>query len=161
MKELLSEISDNTAGVTAFSTLIQSQAHKNPTLQFWYQFIFEDCLAYIGLFLAIRTGDWNLRLASIKLMAPLFIAFDRPKYAKLIPQHLEDMLSIPETILRHIQQGGFTVSILGRPCHSIAIDEAHEMCINRECKNSSQTICRLYQSHSSVSIHTSNCNDQP
>ena len=50
----------------------------------------------------------------------------------LILQHLEDMLNIPETILRHLQQGGFTVSILGRPCHSIGIDEAHEMCINRE-----------------------------
>ena len=26
------------------------------------------------------------------------------------------------------------MSILGRPCHSIGIDEAHEMCINRDCK---------------------------
>ena len=26
------------------------------------------------------------------------------------------------------------MSILGRPCHSVGIDEAHEMCVNKECK---------------------------
>ena len=26
------------------------------------------------------------------------------------------------------------MSILGRPCHFIGIDETHEMCINKECK---------------------------
>ena len=44
------------------------------------------------------------------------------------------MLTIPKEVLSNLQQGGFTVSILGRQCHSIAIDEAHEMCINREYK---------------------------
>ena len=44
------------------------------------------------------------------------------------------MLSIPTTILSHLQQGEFTVNILGRACHSIAVDEAHEIGINRECK---------------------------
>ena len=67
-------------------------------------------------------------------MAPLFSAFDRPKYAKLILEHLEEMLSIPATILSRLQQGGLTVSLLGRACHSIAVDEAHEMGINKECK---------------------------
>lgn len=27
-----------------------------------------------------------------------------------------------------------SVSIRGRPCHFVAIDEAHKMCINKECK---------------------------
>ena len=71
-------------------------------------------------------------MAAIKQMAALFTAFDRPNYKKLIPQHIVDMLTIPKEVLSNLQQGGFTVSILGRPCHSIAIDEAHEMCINRE-----------------------------
>ena len=60
-------------------------------------------------------------------MAALFTAFDRPNYQKLIPQHIVDMLTIPKEVLSNLR-------ILGRPCHSIAIDEAHEMCINRECK---------------------------
>ena len=33
-----------------------------------------------------------------------------------------------------MKSGGFTVSILGRPCHYISVNEAHKMCVNRECK---------------------------
>jgi len=67
-------------------------------------------------------------------MAPLFTAFDRPNYQQLISQHIVNMLTIPKEILSHLTRGGFTVSIRGRPCHSVGIDEAHEMCINKQCK---------------------------
>ena len=73
-------------------------------------------------------------MATIKLMGPLFTGYDRPKYANLIPLHIREMFSIPADILSHLQEGRFTVSILGRACHSVGIDESHEMCINRECQ---------------------------
>ena len=73
-------------------------------------------------------------MAAIKSMAALFTAFDRPNYQKLIPQHIVNMLTIPNEILSHLSNGGFTVSITGRPCHSVGVDETHEMCINKECK---------------------------
>ena len=73
-------------------------------------------------------------MAAIKSMAALFTAFDRPNYHKLIPQHIVSMLTLPQEILSHLKNGGFTVSIKGRPCHNVAIDKAHEMCINKECK---------------------------
>ena len=66
-------------------------------------------------------------------MASLFTAFDRPNYQRLIPPHIVDMLTIPREILSHLSHGGFTVSIRDRPCHSVGIDEAHEMCITKEC----------------------------
>ena len=50
---------------------IQPQATVDNTRQFWTQFVFQDCMAYIGVFLAIRSGDWNLRMACIKHMAPI------------------------------------------------------------------------------------------
>ena len=53
---------------------------------------------------------------------------------KLIPDHIVDTLSISKGVLSHLESGGFAVSILGRPCHSIGVDEAPEMCVNRECK---------------------------
>ena len=73
-------------------------------------------------------------MAAIKSMAALFTAFDRPNYQKLLPQHIVNILTIPKEILSHLSNGGFTVSITGRPFHSVGIDEAHEMCINKECK---------------------------
>ena len=117
-----------------FEFFMEEQTSKYQTWHFWSQFIFEDCFAYISLYLSMRSGQWDLRMAAIKSMAALFTAFDRPNYQKLIPQHIVDMLTIPDRLLSHLRQGGFTVSIRGRPGHSVGIDEAHEMCVNKDCK---------------------------
>ena len=75
-------------------------------------------------------------MASIKLMAPIFSAFDHLTYRRLIAQHLADVSSLPQIVLNTFRMGGFVVSISGRTWHSVAIDEAHEMKINKECKTS-------------------------
>ena len=117
-----------------FSQYMEEQALVNKMWRFWKQFVFKDCFCYVSLYLAMRSGQWDLRMAAIKSIAALFTAFDWPNYQKLIPQHIVDMLTIPKTILSHLTQSSFTVSITGRACHSVGIDESHEMCINRECK---------------------------
>jgi len=119
-----------------FKLYVQTLARTDETWRFWVQFVFQDALAYVSLFLAIRSGDWNLRVASMKTMAALFTAFDHPNYQKLISQHLEDVLTMPAPIITMFQQGAFVVSICGRPWHSVAIDESHEMLINKDCKTS-------------------------
>ena len=111
-------------------------SNADPNWKFWIQFVFQDALAYIGLYLAIRSGNWLLRLASIKLMIPIFSAFDHQTYRKVIAQHLADVHSLPEEVLSTFCKGGFVVSLSGRPWHTVALDEAHEMKINRECKTS-------------------------
>ena len=73
-------------------------------------------------------------MASIKSMAALFTAFDRPTYQRLIEHHISDMANCPKPILKALRDGAFSVSITGRPTHSVAIDEAHEMCVNKDCK---------------------------
>lgn len=117
-----------------FKCFIQQLARTDSTWTFWVQFVFQDAAAYVGLFLAIRSGDWDLRTASIKQMAPTFTAFDHPNYLRLISKHLADMLMMPQSILAMFQQGAFVVSIKGRAWHSVGIDEAHEMLINKSCK---------------------------
>ena len=135
LKEMLCDLSDKYKDFQEdFMEYVDEESSKDKTKKFWSQFVFEDCYAYVSLFLAIRSGRWDLRNGAIKSMAALFTAFDRPKYQKLIPQHTVDMLTIPEEVLANLKRGGFTVSIRGRPCHSVGVDEAHEMCINRECK---------------------------
>ena len=92
--------------------------YADETWRFWVQFVFQDAMAYVSLFLAIQSGDWNLWLASVKSMAAVFIAFDHPNYQKLVSQHLEDVLTMPAPIIT-----AFVVSTSGRLWHSVAIDE--------------------------------------
>ena len=67
-----------------FNDFMQDQATKSKTWKFWAQFVFQDCFAYISLYLAMRSGTGNVRVASIKSMAALFSAFDRARYQRLI-----------------------------------------------------------------------------
>ena len=117
-----------------FLSFVSNKKSSNENWQFWSEFIFTDCLAYMALHHAIRSTNWELRVGSIKLMTPLFFALERPTYGKLLPQHLADCLTFPSTVLSHLKSGGFTVSITGRPWHSVAIDEAHEMLVNKDLK---------------------------
>ena len=121
-----------------FKKFIALKADKDDTFKFWSRYVFEDGLAYISLFLAMRSGDWDLHMCSIKNMAAIFTAFDHPIYQKLISFHVHDTLNMPEAAMLMFRQGAFVVNIdiNGRDWHSVGIDEAHERLINKECKNS-------------------------
>ena len=117
-----------------FSTFASEMADTDPNWKFWHEFVSLNGFSYIALFASIRSANWNLRIGSLKLMAPVLRAFDRPTYGKLVPQHLADCLLLPKDIQQKFTSGGFTVSITGRAWHSIGLDEAHEMLINKDCK---------------------------
>ena len=86
------------------------------------------------LYIGVRGSNWNLRLAGLKRMVPLFAAFDRDTYERIIPRHLADLKSFPTHILQCLKEGGFTVNVTGRKFCAVAFDEAHEMCINKDMK---------------------------
>ena len=70
----------------------------------------------------------------MKMMVPVFCAYDHMTYKQLICHHIADILTLPEPILKYFSEGGFVVSVTGALCHSVAVDEAHEMGINKSCK---------------------------
>jgi hypothetical protein len=65
------------------------------TFKFWDTFIHVDFMSYLGLYLAIRSRDWDLRNASLKKLCCLFYAFDRHNYMRMIPYHLADLSTFP------------------------------------------------------------------
>ena len=118
-----------------FYSFVEMKSEQDDTWFFWSQYVFHDCCAYVNLFLSIRTSNWYLRQSSLKLMVPLYSACDSTTYQKLIPHHIADIVNTyPDHVRNCLQSGAFTVSITGHPGHSVALDESHEMCINKDFK---------------------------
>ena len=90
-----SECSDIFSG---FHSFLMDLASKDDTCKFWINFILHDCQAYVGLYVAMRSGMWALRKASLKEICPLFTAFDRVNYMKILPQHFTEVLSLPDVV---------------------------------------------------------------
>ncbi len=93
-----------------------------------------DTFGYVCLYLSIRSANWYLRVASIKLLAPHYHAFDRPTYLRLVTKHLSDLLIIPRPLLDHLTKGGFASTITGSNWKKLAVDACHERYINLELK---------------------------
>lgn len=119
---------------TGFTDFMKDLSEKQSTIKFWYNFIMKDSFAYVALYIAIRYRLWDLRVGSLKLMAPIFQAFDRPTYQRLIPRHLKDLATFPECVLHHLEAGGFSVRLTPSNWHAVALDECHEMKINKDAK---------------------------
>eukprot|EP00117_Sycon_ciliatum_P020451 scpid71142/ scgid18217/ len=113
-----------------------SNTSTDEVWKLWANFYFRDMFAYVALWSAIRGGNWQRRVAAIKMAAPLFHALDRTTYLRLVPQHLAHIQCIPPSIRQHLENGSFSISLNGSYFNSVAIDEAHEMKINRDMKMS-------------------------
>ena len=125
----MSQISD----IPKFQKYLDEKSKESENWRFWTQFVLRDGLAYVGMYLAIRSGNWNLRVGCMKMMAPIFCAYDHMTYKRLICVHIADLLTLPQPIQECFSEGGFVVSSKGRAWHSVAVDEAHEMFINKSC----------------------------
>ena len=106
-----------------YSLFCKEMCEKSKTFRYWINFL-RDMKPYIGMYIANRLGAWNLRMASLKLLIPLFHAFDRPIYSRILPWHLYHMHTLPTDILQHFQHGGFVVSQTGKEGNQLMLDEA-------------------------------------
>ena len=92
------------------------------------------CINWDGLFVAIRYRNWDLCNSSIKLLAPVFSAFDRPIYQSLIPRHIFDVLTLPNGVHTHLKGRCFFVCLSSSEWHAVALDKCHKMKINKDAK---------------------------
>jgi len=90
-----------------FSTKL---CESNENFRFWHNYIHTDCMAYICLYLAGRSGDWELRNHALKLMMPLFHVVNSTFYYRLLPRHIYDLQQFPDYIMASLRAGGFVMS---------------------------------------------------
>ena len=117
---------------------MKALSQKQDNIKFWYSYITDDCFAYIALYIATRYHTWNMRTASVKRMVPIF-AFHCPTYQQLIPHHWHDLATLPTHLLNHLEKGAFAVRLPELESHAVALDECHELCINKDCNK----VCKL------------------
>ena len=60
---------------------------------------------YVGLYIAIRSGNWDLRMACVKKMMPLCNIAGRQNYSKILPYHLAVIDSMSATLLDGLRKG--------------------------------------------------------
>jgi hypothetical protein len=125
--------------------------------QFWFQFVTVDVQSYIGLYFAIRSGNWTLRTASWSQLSPFYLAWDRTHYQHIGPQHRAHLRvwaeEAPE-LLEMLEAGGFAASRKGNPFRNQAMDElqASKLCISFNNLNSDDRLFWIraiiaFQSH--------------
>ena len=72
-------------------------AKTDDTWKFWNLFTDKVMLSYVMLWYGMRFANWVLRVAAIKLIAPISHALDRTSYLRILPRHIADVycLSAP------------------------------------------------------------------
>ena len=105
-----------------------SNAKLYPQFKFWLLIlqIQLDVLVYVR---AIRKADFQLYVDALTKIVPWFFALDHTHYARWIPVHLRDMVTLKEvhpTVFAEFMKGNFAVKKTANRFSAIAIDQAHE-----------------------------------
>ena len=86
---------------------------------------------------SIRTSDFPLYVDCLKYLCIWFFALDITHYARWLPVHIRDLISLESLhadIFQAVMQGKFTVKKSTRPFSAISFDQSHEQ-LNRPVKD--------------------------
>ena len=87
--------------IKEFDKWCEEMLGKYETFAFWDRFLKKDVFAYIQLYLGMRLGNWEWRVAAVKHVSTLMHA-----YARWLPVHLSQMFALPDYVLDHFRKGG-------------------------------------------------------
>ena len=85
----------------------------------------KDFHAYYAMFIAIKIGNWSLRIASLKMMTR-FVRSGAHNYNWLVLRHLADVDSYPDSILKHLELGAWVSTLQDGQGVSLARDKFYE-----------------------------------
>ncbi len=105
---------------------IQRKSH--PQFDYWYRVLQVELLLMVFV-RSLREGNFQLYLSSLSSLAPWFFALDHTHYARWLPVHIHDMVTlntrVPD-VHEQFTQGKFVVRKTSRPFSAISVDHAHE-----------------------------------
>lgn len=108
-----------------------STDHK--TFGQWVQLLLNDGMAYLAVYTSIRVGDFELREAAIRRIAPLFLGYNKNLYHALCIRHLADIAKLLPSERKFMSET-FSLSLSGNPGKNVGLDEIQEMTMNKQIK---------------------------
>lgn len=100
----------------------------SPQFQFW-NMVLDMELAIFLLIRSFREGDFELYREALSELIPYFFANNNTNYARWLPVHLRDMMSLDQQhpeVAKEFHKGNFVVHKSKREFSALAIDQAHE-----------------------------------
>lgn len=113
---------------SSFNKWCQERMESSPHFQFWHITLQLELL-YLVFVRSFRESDFELYLDAVQKLAAWCFALDHTNYARWLPVHLQDMLSLEEElpyVYHQFLNHGFVVQKTSRRFSSIAVDQAHE-----------------------------------
>jgi hypothetical protein len=100
----------------------------SPQFQFWF-ILLQLELAVLIYVRSVREGNFLLYIDALSRLVPWFFALGHTNYARWIPVHLRDMVTLAikhPSVFAQFLAGNFTVKKTTHAFSAIAIDQAHE-----------------------------------
>ena len=94
------------------------RAKACPQFYFWFTIMELQLLVMIYL-RSLREADFKLYLESLAQIVPWFFSLDHTNYARWIPVHLRDMVTLHPAVHQGFLNGNFTVNKTGRTFSNI------------------------------------------
>lgn len=112
----------------AFDDWCTRRNQESPQFQFWYMALQLELLV-LTYVRSLRAANFPLYMDCLTQLAPWFFSLDHTNYARWVPVHIRDMVSLSKVhpeIAMEFNKGNFTVHKTKRAFSSMAIDQAHE-----------------------------------
>lgn len=106
----------------------KDKENAHPQFKFWSSVLNLELLV-LSCIRSFRESDFELYKQSLANLIPHFFGLDRVNYARWLPIHVRDMVSLHQTnpdIAREFAKGNFTVRKTTKVFSNMAIDQAHE-----------------------------------
>ena len=114
--------------ILSFETWCQKCLKESPLFHFWHLVLSMES-TILSLVRAFREANFTLYCQALCALIPFFFANNNVNYARWLPVHLKDMLSLERKhpdVFQEFQFGKFVVFKASCTFSAMAIDQAHE-----------------------------------